>query len=354
VGFIRLLLAVAVLNSHFTVLPLPLVHGHEAVLGFFAISGFYMALILDTSYATPRQFYLSRFLTLYPVYVFALALSVGLLMSFDIHPMTSRAEVTMLMADPVSFLIMVWTSLGIVGQELLFCLSPSPDGGLHFAAAARDSIWRNAPLIQGWSLSLEILFYALAPRLVRLRSRTLLAVVGASLALKLAVPLAGNDNALFFKRFFPTECWLFVAGILAYRLHRILPRTPSRLDALALAALVAVILAAGLTPEPAKPYLMPCAVLGTMPFIFRGFGRFRLDRFVGKLSYPFYLIHFSIIAFFETCVESPEGWDILLVSLSASLVVHALFEPGLEMLKRRIRARAPLSGPAPLTLRVQP
>ena len=42
-GMIRLLLAIAVFNSHFPSLPdLPMVDGHEAVLAFFAISGFYM------------------------------------------------------------------------------------------------------------------------------------------------------------------------------------------------------------------------------------------------------------------------------------------------------------------------
>jgi peptidoglycan/LPS O-acetylase OafA/YrhL len=352
-GFIRLLLAVAVLNSHFTVAPLPLVHGHEAVLGFFAISGFYMALILDTRYESARHFYLSRFLTLYPVYVFALALSVALVVSFDIHPMTSRAELSMLLSDPVSFLAMAWTSLCILGQELLFCLSPTPGGGLHFAVDARDSIWRQAPLIQGWSLSLEIMFYALAPLLVRLRSRTLVGLACASLALKLAVLLAGAEYAVFFKRFFPTEFWLFAGGILAYRFHKLLPAAPRAVDHAAFAALTAAVLLAGFTPEPAKPYLMPCVTLAAMPFVFRGFRRSAADRFVGKLSYPFYLIHFSVIAFFETCVDSPEGWDILLVSLAAALAVHALFEPGTEMLKRRLRARrtALVADPLPLGAR---
>ncbi|WP_285905242.1 acyltransferase family protein [Pseudodesulfovibrio pelocollis] len=340
-GLIRLLLAIAVLNSHFTVSGLPMVRGHEAVLAFFAISGFYMALILDTRYASARRFYLSRFLTLYPAYVLAVAVAIGLLISFDIHPMTSRAELSRLLSDPTAFLVMAWTSLGVVGQELLFCLSQAPEGGLQFIPAARDSIWHSAPLIQGWSLSLEIMFYALAPLMVRLRSRTLVGLACASLALRLAVPLAGPENVLFFKRFFPLELWTFAGGILAYRLHKRLPAMPGGMaDYAAFAALAATVLLAGWTPEPAKPYLMPAVVMTTMPFVFRSFGRFRFDRFVGKLSYPFYLFHYSVVAVFETTADAPEGWEILLVSLSAALVVHALFEPGLETLKRRLRGRA--------------
>jgi len=338
-GLIRLLLAIAVLNSHFTVSGLPMVRGHEAVLAFFAISGFYMALILDTRYASPGRFYLSRFLTIYPAYVLAVAVSVGLLVSFDIHPMTTRAELSRLLSDPAGFLVMTWTTLGIVGQELLFCLSHVPEGGLQFIPAARDSIWRSAPLIQGWSLSLEILFYAMAPFMVRLRSRTLVGLVCASLALRLAVPLAGPENVLFFKRCFPLELWTFAGGILAYRLYKRLPATSRAADYAAFAALVTTLLLAGWTPEPAKPYLLPAVVMTTMPFVFRSFGRFGFDRFVGKLSYPFYLFHYSVVAVFETVAEAPEGWEILLVSLSAALLIHALFEPGLDQLKRRLRGR---------------
>ncbi|MUM76447.1 acyltransferase family protein [Pseudodesulfovibrio sp. F-1] len=340
-GLIRLLLAIAVLNSHFTVSGLPMVRGHEAVLAFFAISGFYMALILDTRYASPGRFYLSRFLTIYPPYVLAVAVAVGLLVSFDIHPMTSKAELSRLMSDPAGFLVMTWTTLGILGQELLFCLSHAPEGGLQFIPAARDSIWRNAPLIQGWSLSLEIMFYAMAPLMVRLRSRTLVGLACASLALRLAVPLAGPENVLFFKRFFPLELWTFAGGILAYRLRKRLPATPQLTDYAAFAALVATLLLAGWTPEPAKPYLMPAAVMAAMPFVFRSFGRFWFDRFIGKLSYPFYLFHYSAVAVFEAAAEAPEGWEILLISLSAALMVHTLFEPGLAHLKRRLRGPAP-------------
>lgn len=135
-GIIRFLLAIAVFNSHFPMLDLPIVDGHEAVLSFFAISGFYMALVLDTAYASTRAFYMSRFLTLYPIYVFALIISIALVMTLDVHPMSTAAELKQLLSDPISFLVMVWTSIFVLGQELLFSLAQSPDGGLHFVEEA--------------------------------------------------------------------------------------------------------------------------------------------------------------------------------------------------------------------------
>lgn len=127
-GIIRLLLACAVFNSHFPFLDMSVVDGHEAVLAFFAISGFYIALILDTTYATPGRFYMGRFLSLYPMYVLALCISIALLVVWDIHPMVSLEEMQAFLADPMAFFVMAWTSTCVFGQELLFSLAPSPEG----------------------------------------------------------------------------------------------------------------------------------------------------------------------------------------------------------------------------------
>lgn len=338
-GFIRFMLAIAVLNSHFPVTDLPIVDGHEAVLAFFAISGFYMALILDTSYETIRKFYLGRFLTLYPMYVFALTISVALLTSLDVHPMTDSQKMAEILSDPASFLAMTWTSICIVGQELLFSLSPAVGGGLHFTNKSMSAIWSNAPLIQAWSLSLEILFYALAPFLVRLRSNRLIALVLISLCCRIAIAFTPMADIVFFKRFFPAEFWLFGGGILAYRLHTVLPPKGSIIDYIFFAALVLTILIIGEAPKEVAPFALPVAALVSIPLIFRGFRHFEFDRFVGKLSYPFYLLHFSAIAIFETYHDEPEGWYIVLATLVASLFTHSLFNTGIESMKRRLRRR---------------
>lgn len=352
-GLIRFMLAIAVLNSHFPVSDIPLVGGHEAVLAFFVISGFYMALILDTSYATTKGFYLSRFLTLYPIYVFALIVSVAMLTSLDLHPMTTMSRVKDVLADPLGFVALAWTSVAIVGQELLFCLGIGPDTGLHILTGSRKAIWLHAPLIQAWSLSLEIMFYAMAPLLARLRTRHLLALTAASLCLKIAIVAGPLVDVVFFKRFFPAEFWLFGCGMLAYRLHTVLPKTPRLSDLLFFAALVATILVAGEAPEEASSFALPVAVIVALPLVFRCFRHYEFDRFVGKLSYPFYLLHFHVIAIFETYHDDPEGWQILAVTTVAALFTHSLFNTGLESLKSRLRAR-PTVGAAPAPAPVNP
>lgn len=343
---IRLLLAVAVLNSHLPLTDWPVVDGHEAVLAFFAVSGFYMALVLDSAYGSARAFYLSRFLTLYPLYVLALIVSVGLLVSLDIHSMTTFSKMKAILSDPAGFAVMAWTSLCLVGQELLFSLSLGPDG-LVFVTESRDALWKNAPLIQAWSLSLEAVFYALAPMLAVMRTRTLAALAGLSLCAKIGVMALGLSDVVFYRRFFPLEFWLFACGMLAYRLYKGLPGKSRPLDLLAFGALAAVILMAGEIPESMQPFVLPFAVLFSLPFVFRRFCRSAFDRYVGRISYPFYLFHFTVIAVFEMYIDEPCGWDILAVTLVIAVAANALFSPGLERFKRLLRTPAgqPLAVP---------
>lgn len=347
-GIIRLLLAIAVFNSHFPFLEVPVVDGHEAVLAFFAISGFYIALILDTTYNSSREFYWGRFLSLYPMYLIGLSISVALLTVGDIHPMTGLDKMQSLLSDPLAFAIMLWTSACVFGQELLFSLGQSPDGGLHVVEASRHGIWRHAPLIQAWSLSLEIVFYALAPLLVRLKTPTLCGVVVLSLLAKIGVVTGPLADVVFFKRFFPTEFWLFGCGILAYRYYRTLPKQSRAIDYFCFILLVGAILIVGDVDDPYLPFALPAVTLVALPFVFRTFSVTRFDRDIGKISYPFYLLHFSAIAIFEEYWEEPLGLHILAATLIAAILAHTAINPGTEFLKQRLRAakRLPLGAEA--------
>jgi peptidoglycan/LPS O-acetylase OafA/YrhL len=354
-GFIRLLLALAVFNSHFPLVEdVSIVDGHEAVLAFFAISGFYMALVLDTAYRSARDFYAARFLAIYPMYVFALIICVGLVTTLDVHPLTSAAEMRAFLSDPAALLLTLWTSVALVGQELFFSLGQAADHTLHFVSADRVTIWRNAPMVQAWSLSLEAVFYALAPFLVRLRTRNLLLLVAAGLSLKLCLFFGPARDFPFFLRFFPAEFWLFGSGILAYRAYALLPEGGSGAGVFALITLMGLILCANDVHEGLEPFFLPLAALVALPFIFRTFRRSALDRLAGKLSYPFYLLHFTAIALFEQYEEEPSAWHMLAAALVAAACTHALFSPGIEALKRKIRSRQGLTLPAPDAVPVTP
>jgi len=356
-GFIRLLLAMAVFNSHFPIMEdVHIVDGHEAVLTFFAISGFYMALIQDTAYGSPGRFYKARFLSLYPQYLFALLLSLVLLVTLDIHPYTNMERFRAFLSNPGALLLSLWSWLTLTGQELFFCLGRAADGTLHFVADTRNGVWRQLPVVQAWSLSLEVVFYAVAPFLVRLRTRSLVSLVAASLAIKLWLYFGPLSGVSFTIRFFPAEFWLFGGGILAYRVHKALPPESGAVDWFLLIALVGLTFAADDVLGAAEPFFLPGCALIAMPFVFRALRHLPLDRLAGKISYPFYLLHFTAIAVFEKFLEEPVGWHILVATLAGAIATHFLFTQGLYRMRRNLRLRPVLpvpAAPVPVPLKVR-
>lgn len=82
-GTIRLLLAISVVIAHTSsIFGFNLVGDLLAVELFYVISGFYMALILNEKYVSPKNVYklfiTNRLLKLYPAYWFILILMIGM------------------------------------------------------------------------------------------------------------------------------------------------------------------------------------------------------------------------------------------------------------------------------------
>ena len=91
-GTLRFLLAMSVAYGHAgNFLGFPLVPGDTAVQTFYAISGFYMALVLNEKYRPESSSYFlfisNRFLRLFPIYATVLALT--LLLAFALSLLVS-------------------------------------------------------------------------------------------------------------------------------------------------------------------------------------------------------------------------------------------------------------------------
>ena len=192
-GAFRLLLALAVVSMHSgRVFGLIVLHGDAVVQAFFIVSGFYMGLVLDTTYAnSTASFYANRLLRLGPTYLVAVTLSfLTVLITRQLFYSTTRdfAEFSRT-ADAWLVVVILVTNLFIVGQEWAVFLPtrdvhPSHPGVLHF--------YELIP--QGWSIALELYFYAMAPFLARLSTRVLWGIVVASGALRLLMSAIGFDH----------------------------------------------------------------------------------------------------------------------------------------------------------------
>lgn len=312
-GLVRFLLAAAVVINHTGPLyGLVMTDAYMAIKVFFIISGFYMALILTEKYRGPGQtrlFYTNRFLRLFPLYwvVLFLSLLLSLVFKFGLHTalLLGPWQTWLGKLTPTALATLAAANLTIFGQDILFFSHITDAGSLTLSA---DALYRATPawffllIPQAWTVSLELVFYAVAPWLVRQKTGLLAVLAGTSFALRALVYLADLPFDPWKQRFFPVECGFFLLGILAYRLYAALapvaiPRaTLWRVSGLYLAAIVGYQFLPGFM---GKEFYLYAATVLSIPFLFRLTKKMTLDRTIGELSYPIYITHWTVIMVVE-------------------------------------------------------
>jgi peptidoglycan/LPS O-acetylase OafA/YrhL len=219
-------------------------------------------------------------------------------------------------------------------------------GNIRFALASGDyfaNIAGPSPFLHFWSLAVEEQFYLIWPALILLAARglharrrlvvALIAVVGASFAANvLLTDLAANWA--FYS--LPTRAWELGLGGLAALVagSRLGTRLPGPLTTVGAWLGLAAIGAAMLTFDPSLAYpglaaLVPA--LGTAALLAGGIRRFGPSallaaaplRFVGRISYSLYLVHWPILVLAPLAAGGPvdEIGRVGLVGLSTVVAV---------------------------------
>lgn len=294
----------------------------QAVQVFYIISGFYMAMVLSSRYSRPRDFYISRLLRIFPTYWVVLAgtiiVSMGLgllhgnwlmLTPYLSHPSDHNGL--------LGVVLTALTNVTLIGQDWVMFLSHAWGRPLQLTGDfARDvsPLWRYLLLPQCWSVGVELTFYAMVPLLNRLRSRWLILIAALSIASRLyAYWRLGLNHDPWTYRFFPFELGLFLFGMLGYRLYvKSAPYHPPQrfrcvslrsylvaagLLMLTLYVLVGTVWNIGdVTTQDLGPLASFPLWIVIIPVLFFVFGNQKLDRMIGELSYPIYLVHFVVVA----------------------------------------------------------
>ncbi|HLP30290.1 MAG TPA: acyltransferase [Geothrix sp.] len=360
-GILRLLLALWVVAMHGRgFLGLEVTQAWVAVQCFFIISGFYITLILNEKYTGPgstRLFLSQRFLRLLPVYWAVLLLTLaasGLAWGWwghalpplqtwlDHHPsMHGGAKAFLASANVLLF-----------GQaEALFLGLDPAAGTLYWTtdfSVSEPMVWHFLAVPQAWSIELELLFYALAPWIVRRPLPVVLGVLGASFAARLACyTVFGLRTDPWTYRFFPNELGMFLLGAVAYALYR----SPWRARAAEglwiwglFACFFAFTLAFPFIPLRGQLKAWPYFALATLtiPFLFAETRNLRWDRWIGELSYPVYLIHFLVIWICEAALPPAAQKNLGLWAIIGSIAVSiVLLRTLLEPFERWRARRAP-------------
>lgn len=316
-GFLRLLLAVAVVIDHSApFFCLRLTGGRVAVQLFYMISGYYMALVLASKYTgrgSYGRFLANRCLRLFPSY-WAIAI-LTLMVSLVARAMIGdwgRLEPWVAYGDPLSSAtkaVLAVTNAVIVGQDALMFTGLTARGdSLTFVtdfSRSTPPVYEFLLVPQAWSLSVELMFYLVAPFLLRQHVTVLLLTLLGSLGLRVWLATAcGLSNDPWTYRFFPCELGLFTLGALAFRLTPLeatMPTRPSRRGHAAIVVMAMLIVSYPVWIAATDPYreLARWAFYGCffvlLPVIFNATRFSKLDRTIGELSYPLYVCHVLVV-----------------------------------------------------------
>lgn len=345
-----MLLALAVVFAHTSIQDV-MTGGAVAVQAFYITSGFYMALILDTTYRSAAPFYVNRLLRLFPTYWTVAILT---LLAF----MIARQEYFFAFAAlaPSAKAILATSNVILFGQDLVMFMGT--DGHRIYITSDFEA---SAPPLhhfllvpQAWTLGLELTFYAIAPIVLRWRTRYLVVMFIGSIAFRLVMYRLGLRHDPWTYRFFPFEIALFLAGSMAYRAYRInrerLMAAPRGVLWLAPVWLWIFVLFFPVFPGPvpARAIAFYVCVAALLPMVFEITRRCSWDRAIGELSYPTYIVHVLVLGALAVVLKSwpllSSGWPGAILGCCATLVAAAVLHIVVERPIERVRQKRKASG----------
>jgi peptidoglycan/LPS O-acetylase OafA/YrhL len=321
-GLLRFYLSLCVVAEHSgTIVPWQVHSGGQAVQIFFLISGFYMALI-STKYASLTEFYSSRFLRIFIPYwvvigiVLVVSASTGRLFGewLALQPYISY---TSAQNGFLGVFLTALTNITLFFQDWVMFFKH--DSGEHFAFTynfweSKNALWHYLIIPQAWSIGVELTFYLLVPFLTKLKNKWVLTLVFVSLLLRgIAYEVFGLRGDPWSGRFFPFEIALFLFGILGFRVYMVMREkfdlylpviTNTKQYAMFSICLVIFFFLAktgssfcskliGNDYEKIFSYLVWACFI---PVLFRLSHKCRLDRYIGDLSFPIYLVHWFLLS----------------------------------------------------------
>lgn len=351
-GILRLLLALLVVNSHMYGDSYPtLLGGGDAVSIFFAISGFYMALILNGKYTKNADFYINRYLRLYPSYAIVLFASVAWFGLLTIYTHQKPPPFWIYGAEQQmawwQYALLQFSNLTMIGLDVPSLFHWSAQKGflfLHFNAgntAPDGAFWGGYfPWIrQAWSVGAEIWFYVLAPFLVRRRWTLQLAVAIVSLAISVEMSALG----LMSYYFFPANLWLFLTGSLMFAAYPAIKTFGRRLAWPALGGITLACAFGGLVQNFAVHWTILLLVITSVPLLFARFSSSTWDNAIGELSYPVYLLHLLMIAMLKTVANLSNTIVACLATIAVAFVLVRLIEEPMGRYRQQRHQKATAS-----------
>ncbi len=359
-GIFRVLLAIAVLMGHSVpLLGLSFCGSAIAVQAFFIISGFYMSLILNEKYLNHKNYYklfiTNRFLKIFPAYWFVFIISVitSLLVYFfkgdALNLRFYFQNFTLLNFSSIIYFI--FTNIFIFFQEttLFFGLNNNTHN-FYITENFRNTsplLWQGLVVPQAWTLSLELLFYLIAPFIIiqnkyKYRIWILLSL---SLVLNVVLYLNGVSFDPWIRRIFPTQLFLFLAGYVSYIIYQKIKLQKKWNLIICIALLSCTIFYGNIIEFYGKHYLYLFLVMLGTPFVFNLTKTNNFDRRVGNLSYIIYILHIFIVTLVKYFVP-PDTFNysypflLIVITIIGSLIIDQFVLEKIEKIRQARVANA--------------
>jgi peptidoglycan/LPS O-acetylase OafA/YrhL len=333
-GIYRTLLATAVLVDHFWSAPGA---GGVAVFSFFCLSGFLMTLLMTGPYrGRPFAFYLNRVLRLYPMYL-------------------ATGALTLLVASAIP----LQTLITIPGDAISFARQ------LFYVVRIEDP----GIVPTGWAVTNELVFYILIGLGVS-RNLKFTAIWLACSAILVTI-ISARYGMWLLSLYFPwwSPALPFAFGALLAHLARRFPAPKPMVAAAALigsAALTFGLMALAVAFKARggrETGLMLCLYASLIPTAVAILVLYRIgspawrtvDDWVGRLSYPMYLMQFVaaecvLAGWFVSFGPLGQFTSVLLVTVALAAIAVMLIDVPIEKIRRRVRdgsaPAAPLAWPA--------
>ncbi len=354
-GILRLILALSVVIAHAgPIAGFHFVGGLIAVKTFFIISGFYMSMVLNEKYTGKNNSYAlfisNRFLRLFPIYWTILLLTIITCTVVAFRDGVANTPIFnqyySINHSFTSLFFLIFTNLLIFGQDAVMFMGITPESGNLFFTSdftqTGPALYHSLFVPQAWSLGLEMMFYVLAPFILKKGIKPVLALFAVSLATKLYIYFGlGFKHDPWIYRFFPAELMFFLAGYLSYRLLKFTEtmRIPSWVSALACLWVFAFTILYSKIPtmgfsEWHKEILYYVGVLAALPLVFRIFKHLKTDAWIGELSYPIYISHIFIILCVQSFGFHLSGLTVTMGTLGLSILLNHFIAAPIEKLRQ--------------------
>jgi len=314
-GVLRVILALFVVFDHTRILSsLKLPDGPFAVNIFFIISGFYMTMILNEKYVgkgSYKLFITNRILRLLPLYWVVLSLTI--IFSFvTFFVFNNWMQLTPYVVynefmDFSTILYLLATNFLLIGQDIVFFLGVNLESGAMFFTnnflITNPHFHQFLFLPQAWTVSIEMLFYIMAPFIVRRKIPIISILIILSVLTRIIIYYhfdLFHDPWTY--RFFPNELALFLIGTFSYHMYNYLKNKTIHKNYHAFVFFIYIIVLFGFNYISEIHFFINInsalffTITGlSIPSIFILTKFSHTDNRIGDLSYPIYLTHMLII-----------------------------------------------------------